>query len=308
MRMEQHDGELTCGPRSHPRAGQRDTVRRDCDHRGSPHAHGTRAAYVSDRCGCTRCRAARRLLSYSLDPEAPPDRTRAATARRLLALPLATENGSPRRLVAADATRERIDALTAAGHSLTELARVIGKPPTSLRRSLSRRSVTAQTAVSVEALYESLGQPCLRRWPPDFPAQSSTFSNSRSSRGGSDFAWGGTPRSGFTRNRHPFDPDCTGTTSRKSRRVAANVAGFQQARRLNTSMARTGRPSKGDRDVLYTRVPRPVGDAIRALSDQTGMAISDVIAALAAKGLGMPEWAPQPPHPYDQQELPLKTA
>jgi len=106
---------------------------------------------------------------------------------------------------------------------------------------------------------------------------------------------------------HPFDPDCIGT-SRKSRRVAANVAGFQQARRLNTSMARTGRPSKGDRDVLYTRVPRPVGDAIRALSDQTGMAISDVVAALAAKGLGMPEWAPQPPHPYDQQELPLKTA
>ena len=73
-------------------------------------------------------------------------------------------------------------------------------------------------------------------------------------------------------------------------------------------MARTGRPSKGDRDVLYTRVPRPVGDAIRALSDQTGMAISDVIAALAAKGLGMPELAPHPPHPYEQQELPLKTA
>jgi len=84
------------------------------------------------------------------------------------------------------ATRERIDALTAVGHSLTELARVIGKPPT----SVSRRSVTAQTAISVEALYESLGQPCLRRRPPDFPAQSSTFSNSRSSRGGSDLAWG----------------------------------------------------------------------------------------------------------------------
>jgi hypothetical protein len=286
IRMEQHDGELTCGP-SHPRASQRDTVRRDCGHPGSPHAHGTRAAYVSDRCGCTRCRAAnraadehrtaaiavgrwdpyaaaqpvrehlehlrqqglgieriaqlsnvskgtvRRLLSYPLDPEAPPHRTRAVTARRLLALTLATANGSPRRLVAADATRERIDALTAAGHSLTELARRIGKTPESLRRSLSRRSVTVQTAMSVEALYESLGQPCPRRRPPpDFPAQSSTFSNSRSSRGGSDFAWGGTPRSGFTRKRHPFNPDCTGT-SRKSRRVAANVGRFQQARRLD---------------------------------------------------------------------------
>jgi hypothetical protein len=211
MRMEQYDGELTCGP-SRPRAGRRDTVRRDCGHPGSPHAHGTRAAYVSDRCGCTRCRAAnraaekhrtaaiavgrwepyadaqpvrehlerlrqqglgieriahlskvskgtvRRLLSYSPEPEARPRRTRAATAKRLLALTVTTEEGSPRRLVAADATRERIDALTAAGYSLTELARMIGKPPTSLRRSLSRRSVTAHTAMAVKALYEALAQ------------------------------------------------------------------------------------------------------------------------------------------------------
>ena len=78
--------------------------------------------------------------------------------------------------------------------------------------------------------------------------------------------------------------------------------------RLNRTMARMGRPSKGDRDVLYTRVPRPVGDAIRAMSDQTGMAISDVIAALAAESLGMPELAPHPPRTFDQQELPLKTA
>ena len=238
MRMKQHDGELTCGPGSHPPAGQRDTVRRDCDHPGSPHAHGTRAAYVSDRCGCTRCRAAnraaeehrtaaiavgrwdpyadaqpvrehlghlrqqglgieriaqlsnvpkgtvRRLFSYSLDPEAPPHRTRAVTARRLLALPLATENGSPRRLVDADATRARIDALTAAGHSLTALARVIGKPPTSLRRSLSRKSVTAQTATSVESLYENLTKDAARSrqlhpGPPDQSASGRLRRNRR---------------------------------------------------------------------------------------------------------------------------------
>ena len=238
MRMKQHDGELTCGPRSHPPAGQRDTVRRDCDHPGSPHAHGTRAAYVSDRCGCTRCRAAnraaeehrpaaiavgrwdpyadaqpvrehlghlrqqglgieriaqlsnvskgtvRRLLSYSLDPEAPPHRTRAVTARRLLALPLATENGSPRRLVDADATRARIDALTAAGHSLTALARVIGKPTTSLRRSLSRKSVTAQTATFVESLYENLTKDAARSrqlhpGPPDQSASGRLRRNRR---------------------------------------------------------------------------------------------------------------------------------
>jgi hypothetical protein len=38
------------------------------------------------------------------------------------------------------------------------------------------------------------------------------------------------------------------------------------------------------------------------------MAISDVIAALAAKSLGMPELAPEPPPSYEQRELPLKTA
>ena len=97
-------------------------------------------------------------------------------------------------------------------------------------------------------------------------------------------------------------------TSRKSRRVGLQVTSFLQDHRFNKAMARTGRPSKGDRDVLYTRVPRPVGDAIRGISEQTGMAISDVVAALAARGLGMSELAPQPPHPYDQQELPLKTA
>ena len=97
-------------------------------------------------------------------------------------------------------------------------------------------------------------------------------------------------------------------TSRKSRRVGLQVTSFLQDHRFNKAMARTGRPSKGDRDVLYTRVPRPVGDAIRAISDQTGMAISDVVAALAARSLGMPDLAPRPPRPFDQQELPLKTA
>jgi hypothetical protein len=38
----------------------RDLIRRDCEHSGTPHVHGTRVAYVSDRCGCTLCRAANR--------------------------------------------------------------------------------------------------------------------------------------------------------------------------------------------------------------------------------------------------------
>ena len=211
QQMEQRDTESMRGPSNTP-AGRRDTVSRDCRHRGSPHVHGTRAAYVSDRCGCIRCRAAnraaeehrtaaiavgrwnpyadakpvqdhlghlrrqgvsieriaqlanvsigtvRRLLNYSPDPAVPPYRTRAETARRLLALSPTSQGGSPRRLVAVDETRQRIGALMEAGHSLTELERLIGKPRASLRRSLTRQSVTAETATSVEALYRTLAQ------------------------------------------------------------------------------------------------------------------------------------------------------
>ena len=56
MRVEHHERESV----SRLTTGRRDAVRRDCGHPGIPHAHGTRTAYVSDRCGCTRCRAANR--------------------------------------------------------------------------------------------------------------------------------------------------------------------------------------------------------------------------------------------------------
>lgn len=69
---------------------------------------------------------------------------------------------------------------------------------------------------------------------------------------------------------------------------------------------RTGRPSKGDRIVIYTRVQRPLGEAIRALADEMGMSVSDVLAALAAQSLGMQEHAPELT-PNEQQELPLKS-
>lgn len=220
MRVEQHETESV----SRFTTGRRDAVRRDCGHPGIPHAHGTRIAYVSDRCGCTRCRAAnraaeehrtaaiavgrwspyadaqpvrehlerlrqeglgveriarlsnvsrgtvRRLLSYPSEPGARPHRIRAATAQRLLALPVTAEVGSPRRVVDVSATRARIDALTAAGHSLTELARAIGKHPSSLRRSLSRQSVTAQTATAVEVMYAALCKETPRDQPLSYPS------------------------------------------------------------------------------------------------------------------------------------------
>jgi hypothetical protein len=36
---------------------------RDCQHRGRPHRHGTRTAYVKDQCRCTQCRAANSAAS-----------------------------------------------------------------------------------------------------------------------------------------------------------------------------------------------------------------------------------------------------
>ncbi|KGH46833.1 hypothetical protein IN07_10365 [Modestobacter caceresii] len=46
------------------RAGRaRMRVRRECAHAGRPHVHGTRAAYVKDRCRCTACTAANTTAS-----------------------------------------------------------------------------------------------------------------------------------------------------------------------------------------------------------------------------------------------------
>lgn len=41
--------------------------RRDCHHPGRPHVHGTRTAYVRDRCRCAECRAANAVASRKRD-------------------------------------------------------------------------------------------------------------------------------------------------------------------------------------------------------------------------------------------------
>ena len=184
--------------------------RRDCRHAGAPHSHGTRAAYVSDRCGCTRCRAAnraaeirriaaisagrsapytdaapvwahlaalrrqgvgierianlsgvpvgtiRRLLSHRRSTPTHSRRVRTATAQHLLAVPVTPGSGSPRRLVPARRAHQWIDDLAAAGHTLGELARQLGKTTISLRRSRSRQFITARTEASIAALHASL--------------------------------------------------------------------------------------------------------------------------------------------------------
>lgn len=46
-----------------------------------------------------------------------------------------------------------------------------------------------------------------------------------------------------------------------------------------------GRPSKGDRVVVYSRMPRPQAEAVKQLADARGMPVSDLVAGLVALGL-----------------------
>jgi len=185
---------------------RRDTVPRNCDHPGHLHVHGTRAAYVSDRCGCILCRTAnsraeqlrtaalalgrwqpfvdaqpvrehvlrirgeglgvRRIAELSgvhrstiqrlLTTPTQSQQIRPLTAERLLKVRSDAEKGSPRRQVDAKDTLGRLEKLIAAGHSIADLARALGRSPSNLRRTMCRHAVTIQTEASVEALYRML--------------------------------------------------------------------------------------------------------------------------------------------------------
>jgi len=95
----------------------------------------------------------RRLLR---EPEFSPRRIRPETADRLMAVRPSPEYVAPRSQVDAAETRCRIEILVAAGHSIPEIARALGKSSVSLRRTLDRRTVTAQTALSVSNLYDRI--------------------------------------------------------------------------------------------------------------------------------------------------------
>jgi len=108
----------------------------------------------------------RRLLR---EPEFSPRRIRPETADRLMAVRPSPEYVAPRSQVDAAETRCRIEILVAAGHSIPELACALGKSSVSLRRTLDRRSVTAQTALSVGNLYDRIHPSSLE---PDFARRS----------------------------------------------------------------------------------------------------------------------------------------
>ena len=57
-------------------------------------------------------------------------------------------------------------------------------------------------------------------------------------------------------------------------------------------------PSKGDRDYLPIRVPRVLGDKVRARADELGFACTnDYVNAVLAEHEGMPKLAPIPRPP-----------
>lgn len=189
-------------------AAPADELVRSCQHPDHPHLHGTRAAYLADRCRCQRCRHAnrraearrtrsiamgrwepyvdaretrehvqllrktgvgidrivalsgvprstvRRLLSpIDLADLGRPQRIRPDVARRLLDLDCGDPIAASRSLVDAAPTHQRIAELRAAGLSIAELARALGREPASLSRTLARTVVTVETAEAVTALH-----------------------------------------------------------------------------------------------------------------------------------------------------------
>ena len=97
----------------------------------------------------------RRLMR---EPTVAPARIRTETAVRLNAIQISPDHLSPRSQVDAAETRARIQELLDAGHAIPDLARALGKTPVSLRRTLTRSSVTARTAAAVSDLFDELRQ------------------------------------------------------------------------------------------------------------------------------------------------------
>src|SRR6478609_6759083 len=68
-----------------------------------------------------------------------------------------------------------------------------------------------------------------------------------------------------------------------------------------------GRPHKGERHVIVTRPAKPVADVVMSEAAAAGMTISDYVAGILARAVGLPQYVPVSPA-HNQQELPLKTA
>ena len=75
---------------------------------------------------------------------------------------------------------------------------------------------------------------------------------------------------------------------------------------MGKRQAGPGRPSKGQRHLMATRLPTDVADAVRGLAEARDWSYSDTLAALVV--LGLDRVADLPPAPTQQTELPLTKA
>lgn len=103
--------------------------------------------------GVPRSTVRRLLAPLDLADSDRPRRIRPDVARRLLDVDRENSVAAPRSLVDARPTQQRIAELRAAGHSMTELARALGRSHNSLCRTLTRTDVTVETEQAVALLH-----------------------------------------------------------------------------------------------------------------------------------------------------------
>lgn len=65
-------------------------------------------------------------------------------------------------------------------------------------------------------------------------------------------------------------------------------------------------PHRGDRAPVLSRPPRAVRDAVKAAADAHGVSVSDYVAIVLAKEVGMADLAPSLPGPSAQGSLPIE--
>ncbi len=72
---------------------------------------------------------------------------------------------------------------------------------------------------------------------------------------------------------------------------------------VNRRRPGAGRPSKGDRWLVYARLPRELANLFQAEADQLGLTYNDLLTNLAAEHYGRPPV--QLPQRFLEDELPL---
>lgn len=126
-----HHGRHSCAKHAaakRRRQGRRTPgLRRECAHHGGLHRHGSRVAYVRDRCRCGPCRAANAAAT--------------ASARKNRTL------GEPLDLVDAEVTRSRLRRLRQGGLGIHRISALSGVAPSHIRELLRIRP-DGQPAVS----------------------------------------------------------------------------------------------------------------------------------------------------------------